>query len=81
VSDRWKEDELTPESPNGVTPERALTALFGRALVTSTFRNGPRGIPGEAVARMSGRVREALQNLRSEDVQDVRAEDTRNWFL
>lgn len=66
-SPRWKDEELTPR--------KALEATIGRAMLSSTHRNGPGGKPGVVVARMGDKYRKALAELRSEDLQDVRVED------
>lgn len=71
TSPRWKDEELKPED--------ALRQAIGYSLITSIHRNGPRGIPGQIIGRMPERVRKALSELRSEDIQDVRAFDTQNF--
>ena len=58
-----------------LTPEKALVSCF--FLINGTIRDGVRGKPGEVIMRASDRVREALKNLRSEDIQNVRID----WFL
>lgn len=57
-----------------MTPLEALEACF--TYVSGTTRNGPHGIPGEVVQRIcrSDEYKEALQNLKSEDIRDVRVD-------
>jgi len=57
-----------------IDPVTALGMVISCTLLT-TWQHGERKLPGRAIMRQSARVREALSNLKSEDVANLRRDD------
>lgn len=60
-----------------MTKKISATDALEQCFQLTSLRNGPHGNPGEVVnlvCRNNPLAREALQNLRSEDIQNIRVD-------